>query len=111
MIRLFRELLANSIDHHNGKKELRIAVRGHYEKNHLDVRISDNGPGIPEKHSIEIFDIFRTLENKRKTTSSGVGLTIVKKIVDSLNRNISIGQGLDGRGATFVLRLPLKVIC
>jgi len=68
---------------------------------HIEVRISDNGPGIPSEARDKIFDIFFTT----KQGGSGLGLTIVKQIAEAHGGDLSFDT-IEKRGTTFTLTLP-----
>jgi signal transduction histidine kinase len=61
--------------------------------------VEDNGPGIAAKHHTLIFEIFGTLQSRDSYESTGIGLTIVKKIVEDIGGTIRVeselGSGLN----------------
>ena len=78
---ILANLISNSIKHHhlnNGQIDLIVEDMGQY----YQYAIADDGPGIPKQHRDRIFEIFQTLENKTSTTNTGIGLALIKKIVD-----------------------------
>ncbi len=77
---ILANLMSNAIKHHHcdrGQIDLSVKDCGQ----HYEFAIADDGPGIPEEHRDRIFEIFQTLENKSSTTNTGIGLALVKKIV------------------------------
>ena len=62
--------------------------------------VSDDGNGIDGKDRDKIFTIFQTLKSRDKKENTGVGLSIVKKIVESEGGEINLDSEL-GKGATF----------
>ncbi|MEC4175128.1 ATP-binding protein [Adlercreutzia sp. R7] len=74
------------------------------------VRVSDNGPGIPEDQREKIFERFYRLEKSRskETGGTGLGLAIVKHGAQRHGGTIEVG-GTEGHGATFTLRFPAAV--
>ena len=79
---IMTNLISNAIKHHHldsGQIELTVKDCDRY----YDFAIADDGPGIPEPHRERIFEIFQTLENNASTTNTGIGLALIKKIVDS----------------------------
>ena len=70
---------------------------------HFIFSIKDNGPGIAQENQEKIFKIFQSLEKSEKST--GLGLSIVKKIVDNYNGKIWIESELT-HGTTFFISLP-----
>ena len=67
--------------------------------------ISDNGPGIEEKYFEKIFQIFQTLSRRDEFESTGVGLSLVKKIVEMYDGKVWV-ESEPGEGSTFFLTLP-----
>jgi signal transduction histidine kinase len=68
-------------------------------------RVADNGPGIEEEHFERIFRMFQTLKPRDKFESTGIGLTVVKKIVESYGGRIWVESKL-GEGSVFYFTLP-----
>jgi signal transduction histidine kinase len=67
--------------------------------------VADNGPGIDEKYYKKIFQIFQTLRPRDEVESTGVGLTIVRKIVRMHGGEITVESKL-GEGSTFHFTIP-----
>lgn len=70
----------------------------------VEVRVSDDGPGIAPDHLPRIFDPFYTTKPLGKRT--GLGLTITHRIVTELGGNLTC-MSVVGQGATFIVRLPI----
>lgn len=72
-----------------------------------DIRVIDNGPGIPEADRPFIFDKFRqtAVKSNIKGKSSGLGLTIVKAIAEAHNGSVGVLSAAEG-GSVFYMRLP-----
>ncbi|WP_284638083.1 sensor histidine kinase [Paenibacillus silviterrae] len=85
----------------------RIVVRAHTKSNMAIVSVTDNGIGIPEDERTDIFKPFYKVDKARDSTvkGNGLGLTIVKKIIDMHNGEIIV-TGSPGTGATFIVKLP-----
>ncbi len=96
---VFANLLSNAIKH-NDKERAEIKIGYKENSSHHIFNISDNGPGIPEKDYQEIFKLFKTLHTKNYSLNSGVGLSIVKKIIDTHKGEIKVSSEL-GKGTTF----------
>jgi PAS domain S-box-containing protein len=71
------------------------------------ITIKDNGIGFEQQHAEQIFQMFKRLHGKGTYTGSGVGLAIVKKVVENHNGYIS-ADGKPGEGATFNVLLPAE---
>ena len=78
------------------------------EGNKVKVRVIDNGLGIEAKHMDKIFERFYRVKNEstRYITGTGLGLPIVKGLVDSIDGDISV-ESQPGVGTTFTVVLPL----
>ena len=62
--------------------------------------VSDDGKGIAPEYHEKIFGIFQTLEARDRTENTGIGLAIVKKIVENQGGKIKI-ESIEGKGAKF----------
>jgi two-component system phosphate regulon sensor histidine kinase PhoR len=78
-------------------------------KNNLKVTIKDNGVGIPEEAQKKIFSKFFRAQNvmRMQTEGSGLGLFIVKNIIQKHGGKISFNS-TEGKGSEFVFQLPLN---
>ena len=98
---LFQNLISNAInyiDKEEGKIEVKFTELKHYWK----FSISDNGVGIAKAYHDKIFKIFQTLDSKGKST--GIGLSIVKKIIELYKGTITL-ESEEGKGTTFFFKL------
>jgi two-component system, LuxR family, sensor kinase FixL len=103
---VFQNLMSNAIkyiDKPKGKIEI-----GCTEDNEFwQFSVSDNGCGIKEQYFEKIFEIFQTLAPRDKTENTGIGLTIVKKIVETYGGKVWLNSTL-GQGSTFYFTLPKR---
>ena len=106
LTQLFENLLSNSIKHLDKPKGL-IKVGCKSKAKEWQFSISDNGPGIEEKYFEKIFQIFQTLKSDPTGKSTGVGLTIVKRIIDLYGGKIWL-KSEPAKGTTFYFVLPKK---
>ncbi len=81
--------------------------RDEHGKPQLEVRLQDDGPGIPEDYKNKIFEMFFQVEQtpRFEMESSGVGLALVKEMVQ-LHKGTIVERGTAGEGALFVIRMP-----
>jgi len=103
--RVFTNLIRNAIDYnHEGG---RISVKAKEEGEWGVIEVSDTGIGIPQKDIPFIFDEFFRVKNRktRHITGSGLGLSIVKKIVEAHRGSIEV-RSEEGKGSTFTVFLP-----
>ena len=106
---VFQNFISNSIKFIDKPKGL-IEVL-YEEKEHLhQFSIKDNGPGIEEAYFQKIFQIFQKLDaNKDDYDSTGIGLSIIKRIVELNGGNISVESQV-GIGSTFSFTIPKEAV-
>jgi PAS domain S-box-containing protein len=78
------------------------------DENHWEIEVTDTGAGIPESEISHIFESFRQIENTttRRHQGFGLGLSIVKQLVELQDGKISVKSELD-KGSVFTVSLPL----
>jgi signal transduction histidine kinase len=99
LFHVLSNLITNAIKYNN-KEQPVISVYHKEFQNHYEFFVKDNGPGISKNYHEKIFVIFQTLHAKEQVESTGVGLAIVKKILDSRNETISV-ESVPGVGSVF----------
>jgi signal transduction histidine kinase len=104
LYQVFYNLITNAIkynDKDNG--EIKIYHKAHDDG--FEFFVEDNGIGIAEHYHKRIFVIFQTLNDTGSYESTGVGLAIVKKILDSKKKRISV-HSEPGKGSVFSFTWP-----
>ena len=101
---VFSNLISNAIKH-NDKDITEISIRVSEEKESYLFCIQDNGPGIESQFHEKIFVIFQTLQARDTFESTGVGLAIVKKIIDEIGGSIWIESEI-GKYTRFMFYWP-----
>ena len=101
---LFQNLLSNAVKYMD-KPSGRVTVGCVAADRFWHFSIADNGPGIEEKYFGRVFQLFQTLAPRDEVESTGVGLAVVKKIVETEGGHIWI-ESVFGHGATFHFTLP-----
>lgn len=104
VIQVFQNLLSNAIKYMD-KPEGWIKIDFVDEDSQWIFSVTDNGPGIEEKYFNKIFEIFQTLSPRDEYESTGVGLTVTKKIVELYGGKIWV-ESDPGQGSTFYFSLP-----
>lgn len=101
---VFDNLISNAVKHNNkplGKIECTYkSIPGFHQ-----FTIKDNGPGIAKKYHEKVFRVFQTIEARDLKESTGIGLSIVKKIIEEKGGHISIESELN-KGCSFIFRFP-----
>lgn len=101
---VFTNLIGNAIKHHH-LPEGTIKIQAERKGKFYEFAVSDDGPGIAPEYHEKVFGMFQTLKSKGKIENTGIGLTLVKKIVESEKGKISI-QSQDGKGTTVYFTWP-----
>ena len=103
---IFQNLISNAIKYMD--KPLGIIKIGCEKKeNYWKFHVTDNGPGIEEKYFNRIFQIFQRLESRDNLEGTGIGLTLVKRIIQIYNGEIWVTSKVN-EGTTFHFTLPIK---
>lgn len=100
---VFINLILNAVDALPPRGEITITASKSRQAGFIEIRVSDNGPGIPEHIRPRIFDPFFTTKVKEKGT--GLGLSVSQGIIHRLGGDINV-ESYIGRGTTFVVFLP-----
>ncbi len=101
---VFANLIGNGIKHHDrsdGSIQISCQVFGDF----YEFGIADDGPGIASEHHAKIFTIFQAVNPQNRSDSTGIGLAIVKKIIEAEGGTIRLESEL-GRGTAFYFTWP-----
>jgi len=103
---VFTNLLSNAAKYYAGPPgQGRIAVSARDLGAQFEFRVQDNGPGIAPEHHQKIFFLFQTLRDRNTAESTGIGLSIVKKLVEDQQGSIRVESAV-GQGAAFCFTWP-----
>jgi signal transduction histidine kinase len=103
-MQVFQNLLSNAVKYMD-KPQGEVRVGCVEEDGFWKFSVADNGPGIEERHFERIFKIFQTLSPQDEFESTGIGLTVIKKIVELYGGKVWV-QSKVGQGSTFFFTLP-----
>ena len=96
---VFANLISNGIKH-NHRSDGQIVISVAEQTDFYEFFVADNGPGIAPEFHEKVFVMFQTLKARDTVENTGVGLAIVKKIIEDKGGTISLDSDL-GQGATF----------
>lgn len=99
-------LLSNAIKYNN-KEQIIINIGCQTIGDFNEFYIEDNGNGIEEEYHQKIFHLFQTLESNQENASTGIGLSIVKNIIEEMGGTIYVESQLD-KGSKFKFYWPTK---
>jgi signal transduction histidine kinase len=103
-MQVFQNLISNAVKYMDKPTgEIRIAATE--DESCWTFSVADNGPGIEEKYFDRIFQMFQTLAPSNGGESTGIGLAVVKKIVQMHGGAVWV-RSRPGRGSTFFFTLP-----
>jgi len=104
---VFQNLISNAIKYMD-KPQGHITIGCRDDDGWWTFSIADNGPGIDERYYERIFQLFQTLSPRDESESTGIGLTLVKKIVELNGGRVWVESTL-GEGSTFFFTLPQRI--
>ncbi len=102
---VFTNLLENAFTYHKLDTSPQVSLTYYNEDNHVVVKVSDNGIGIPPEYQDKVFNMFQRLHSEEEYPGTGIGLATVKKSVELLGGNVWVESKI-GEGSTFFVRLP-----
>ncbi|WP_324672009.1 sensor histidine kinase [Hymenobacter sp. GOD-10R] len=101
---VFTNLMSNAVKYH-GSGSGKITISCTEQPTHYEFTVADDGPGIAPEYHEKIFLIFQTLRDRNTAESTGIGLSIVKKIIDEQQGSIRV-ESAPGEGAAFIFTWP-----
>lgn len=107
MRQLFQNLISNALKFHQAGRVPVVRVNATISGRECVISVSDNGIGFEEKYLDRIFTIFQRLHGRQAYEGTGVGLAVVRRIVERHGGKIS-ARSTPGQGSTFVVTLPVR---
>ena len=104
---VFTNLISNAIKYSKKKTHPRVNIGYKETRTVFEFSVEDNGMGIPKDLFCRIFELFHTENENDEDMSSGVGLTIVKKIIELHKGSIWVESKV-GKGSVFKFTIPKK---
>jgi chemotaxis family two-component system sensor kinase Cph1 len=102
---IFSNLIGNAVKYSQKSRPPMVSIHSTVENNEVIYVVKDNGLGIADADQDRIFELFNRMDNVRDIEGSGVGLAIVKRIVDKHKGRIWVKSEL-GKGSAFHVALP-----
>jgi PAS domain S-box-containing protein len=103
---VFANTIGNAIEHHDRSDGL-ITISCQVHNDFYEFAIADDGVGIAPEHHERIFQIFQAVNPQNRSDSTGIGLAIVKKIIEAQGGKIWLESQL-GQGTTFYFTWPKR---
>jgi signal transduction histidine kinase len=103
---IFTNLIDNAIKYHD-QRNGKIEISASHNKNFFEFAVKDDGPGIAEKYHDKIFQMYYSLNSSALKDSTGLGLSIIKKITSEKGSKVWVES--QGRGSTFIFTWPAEM--
>ncbi len=101
---VFSNLISNAIKHHH-RTDGKITISVKDQENFYEFMVADDGPGISAQYHEKVFIIFQTLQARDHIENTGIGLSLVKKIVENEGGTIWLNSQ-EGEGTTIHFTWP-----
>jgi len=102
---IFSNLIGNAVKYSQKSQPPVVNISSLVDKNEVIYVINDNGLGIAKSDQHKIFELFNRMDNVQDIEGSGVGLAIVKRIIEKHKGRIWVESEL-GKGSAFYVALP-----
>lgn len=99
-------LVENAVKYRRPDVAVRVEVRGWARRQLYELRVTDNGIGMTPDETTKAFDPLYRARRSVQVSGSGLGLSIVKRVVEASGGTISVYSDL-GHGTTFIVNLPI----
>lgn len=106
LYQVFLNLVGNAVKYSTSSKKPKVWINSSRDEHHVCYTIRDNGIGIPKEDLSHVFEMFSRADNALSFSGSGIGLSLVKRIMDRLNGRIEIRSQL-GKHTEVKLYFPL----
>ncbi len=107
-VQIVANLAGNAIKYCSDASNPTLSIKSCIESDKILISFEDNGPGIPEEQAMSIFDKFKRGTYTNNTEGTGLGLFLVKSMVEAHNGRISVATK-EGEGAKFTISLPSEL--
>ena len=101
---VFKNLVENGLKF-NQSTSPSVEITYQVQENFVQISFTDNGIGIRDDHQVQIFDLFKRLHSRQEYKGSGIGLAIVKLVMEKLGGDISL-KNSSGGGSRFIITIP-----
>ena len=102
---LFSNIIGNALKYRDKERQLIISIAAQARYNKVIYSIRDTGIGIALRHLEKIWDVFYQVDSQSSESGEGIGLSIVKRIVDKHKGKILV-ESEEGTGSVFSIELP-----
>lgn len=107
LMQVLQNLVGNAIKHHDHGEGV-VEVSAREAGDYYEITVADDGPGIAEQHHERIFGMFHTLRPRDEVEGSGIGLALVRRLVEHYGGRITVANRPQ-RGVTFTFTWPRRL--
>ncbi|MGB9978610.1 sensor histidine kinase [Methanobacterium sp.] len=107
IVHVFQNLIGNAIKFRKEGLQPKVHISAKKEDFKYVFSVSDNGIGLEEQYRDQIFEVFKRLHAIGEYQGAGIGLAIVKRIIDRHGGRVWVGSKL-GEGSTFYFTVPIE---
>ena len=105
--RIFQNLMTNATKYRR-EANAQVEISSRDLGREFEFSVADNGPGIAPEFHTKIFEMFKRLHRQNEVDGSGMGLALVKRLVESMGGTIRV-QSDEGQGACFIFTVPKEL--
>jgi signal transduction histidine kinase len=106
LTQVVQNLISNAIKHHDRPANGHVWIEALTLPHAVEFTVTDDGPGIPERFRERVFGMFQTLKPRDEVEGSGMGLAIVKKLIEIQGGKIWLTEGQAGQGLSVHFTWP-----
>ncbi|MCH8556454.1 MAG: PAS domain-containing protein [Balneolia bacterium] len=108
LLQIIQNLISNALKYSRPDIPLEISITAQKNDDKWIIAVKDNGIGIEEEYQDKIFVIFQRLHGKNEYEGTGIGLSMVKKIAETLGGSVWV-ESVPGEGSTFYVSIKEEV--
>jgi signal transduction histidine kinase len=98
-------LVDNALKFHQPGKTAEVSIVASRIEGNVRIEVKDNGIGLAAEHYKRIFQVFQRLHTTQAYPGTGIGLALVKRIVERLGGTVGVESEV-GKGSTFSIEIP-----
>lgn len=98
-------IIDNAIKYHSPDRNLVVSIKSNDRGKNVEYTVSDNGLGISKNNLEKVWQLFYRINPKSNTSGEGLGLSIVRRVIDRMNGQVRL-ESIEDKGTSFYITLP-----